>query len=242
MPACTTRSDYIAPSIDLSVAFHRSEPDEPWLYAQASAPSASGGLVACESRVWARGGTLLAVGAGQLLCRPGHPSSTPPSPFVASETHNLCGPGRNAWLASGVEDRHTAGLYLEMTDLPLDAYAGERVPAVLALPGAERATWWRNVHRDRDDLPRVLPEFDHLGVYEVGEEFRAAGPRPGVSGAPLPSIPAPRTGRADGPAHDRAVARADLAEGARAGPRNFATGPTSCTSATSPRPPCPATP
>jgi acyl-CoA thioesterase-2 len=65
---------YIAPSIDLSVAFHRSRPDEPWLYAQASCPSASAGLVACESRVWARDGTLLAVGAGQLLCRPGQPS------------------------------------------------------------------------------------------------------------------------------------------------------------------------
>jgi acyl-CoA thioesterase-2 len=64
---------YIAPSIDLSVAFHRSRPDEPWLYAQASCPSASAGLVACESRVWARDGTLLAVGAGQLLCRPGQP-------------------------------------------------------------------------------------------------------------------------------------------------------------------------
>lgn len=63
-------SPYIAPSLDLSVAFHRSKPDEPWLFGQATAPSASGGLVACESRVWARGGELLAVGASQLLCRP----------------------------------------------------------------------------------------------------------------------------------------------------------------------------
>jgi acyl-CoA thioesterase-2 len=63
-------SPYIAPSIDLSVAFHRSRPDEQWLYAQGTAPSASGGLIACESRVWARDGTLLAVGASQLLCRP----------------------------------------------------------------------------------------------------------------------------------------------------------------------------
>jgi acyl-CoA thioesterase II len=61
---------YIAPSIDLSVAFHRSMPEEPWLYAQATAVSASGGVVGCESRVWSRDGTLLAVGAGQLLCRP----------------------------------------------------------------------------------------------------------------------------------------------------------------------------
>ena len=62
---------YIAPSIDLSVAFHRFEADEPWLFAQATAPSAAGGLIGCESRVWSRGGRLLAVGASQLLCRPG---------------------------------------------------------------------------------------------------------------------------------------------------------------------------
>ena len=81
-----------------------------------------------------------------------------------------------------MEDRVTAGLYLEMTDLPLDSYARERVPAVLGLPGVERATWWRNVNRDRDDLPRVLPEFDHLGVYEVDATFRAPKPPAGVSG------------------------------------------------------------
>jgi hypothetical protein len=81
-----------------------------------------------------------------------------------------------------VEDRHTAGLYLEMTDRPVDAYVAERVPAVLGLPAAERATWWRNVHRDRDDLPRVLPEFDHLAVYEVGDAFTAPTTPDGVSG------------------------------------------------------------
>src|SRR6476646_5380923 len=60
-----------------------------------------------------------------------------------------------------VEDRITPGLYLEMTDQPLDGYTRERVPALLARPGVHRATWWRNVHRDRTDLPPVLPEFDH---------------------------------------------------------------------------------
>jgi acyl-CoA thioesterase-2 len=63
-------SRYIAPSIDLLVAFHRFRPVEPWLFAQASTPSASAGLVGCEGRVWSRDGTLLAVGASQLLCRP----------------------------------------------------------------------------------------------------------------------------------------------------------------------------
>ena len=70
-----------------------------------------------------------------------------------------------------MEDRRTPGLYLEMTDRALDAYARDRVTTLLAHPGVQRATWWRNVHRDRDDLPRVLPEFDHLGVYEVDDAF-----------------------------------------------------------------------
>ena len=81
-----------------------------------------------------------------------------------------------------VEDRHTAGLYLEMTDQPVDRYVEQRVPEILALPAVERATWWRNVHRDRDDLPRVLPEFDHLAVYEVGEAFTAPTPPDDIAG------------------------------------------------------------
>jgi hypothetical protein len=70
-----------------------------------------------------------------------------------------------------VEDRLTPGLYLEMTDGDIDDYARQRVPAVLAHPGVQRATWWRNAHPDRDDLPRVLPECGHLGVYEVDAGF-----------------------------------------------------------------------
>jgi len=81
-----------------------------------------------------------------------------------------------------MEDRLTAGLYLEMTDLPAGTYASARVPEVLAMPSVDRATWWRNERRDRDDLPRVLPEFDLLGAYEVGEAFIPPVPPEGVSG------------------------------------------------------------
>ncbi len=81
-----------------------------------------------------------------------------------------------------MEDRITAGLYLEMTDLALDRYASTRVPEVLAQPGGQRATWWRNVQRGRTDLPPVLPEFDHLGVYEVDDGFVAPSPPAGISG------------------------------------------------------------
>ncbi len=49
-------------------------PEEPWLYAAgASRRARAGGLIGCESRVWARDGTLLGVGASQLLCRPAAP-------------------------------------------------------------------------------------------------------------------------------------------------------------------------
>ena len=81
-----------------------------------------------------------------------------------------------------MEDRHTAGLYLEMTDMPLDEYAARSgAGGARAARGVERATWWRNVHRDRDDLPRVLPEFDHLGVYEVDRRVPPARPPAGIS-------------------------------------------------------------
>ncbi|HEY5077164.1 MAG TPA: hypothetical protein VIJ48_06660 [Acidimicrobiia bacterium] len=81
-----------------------------------------------------------------------------------------------------MEDRITPGLYLEMTDHPIDEYARDRVPSVLASPGVQRATWWRNVQRDRTDLPAVLTEFDHLGVYEVDDTFHAPDPPSGIDG------------------------------------------------------------
>jgi len=67
------RGPYIAPSIDIAAGFHRFRPDEPWLYAQATATSAGGGVIGGDARVWARDGTLLAVGSSQLLCRPAPP-------------------------------------------------------------------------------------------------------------------------------------------------------------------------
>ena len=75
-----------------------------------------------------------------------------------------------------MEDRETPVLYLEMTEATPDDYARDRVKDVLALPGVERATWWRNVYRDRPDLPRELPEFDTLGVYECDPSFVAPSP------------------------------------------------------------------
>jgi acyl-CoA thioesterase-2 len=64
------RHSYMAPSIDISAGFHRFRSDEQWLYSESRATSAANGLVGGDGRVWARDGTLLAVGASQLLCRP----------------------------------------------------------------------------------------------------------------------------------------------------------------------------
>lgn len=84
-----------------------------------------------------------------------------------------------------MEDRLTDALYLEMTDAAAADYADGRVPAVLATPDVRRATWWENVNRNRSDLPRKLPEFSLLGVYEVGETFAPPPPSADLTGAHL---------------------------------------------------------
>ncbi len=92
----------------------------------------------------------------------------------------------------------TPALYLEMTDRDADEYAAGRVPEVLVLPGVERATWWANVMRDRDDLPRALPEFDLLGVYEVGRDFAPPEAPDDVRGHFFRRTPRPGQGRITG--------------------------------------------
>jgi hypothetical protein len=97
-----------------------------------------------------------------------------------------------------MEDRQTPVLYLEMTEATPDAYAKERVGDVRALPGVERATWWRNVYRDRPDLPRELPEFDTLGVYECDASFVAPPTPDGIAGHHFVRTPRPGQGRLTG--------------------------------------------
>ena len=99
-----------------------------------------------------------------------------------------------------MEDRLTQGLYLEMTDaMTPDEYAERRVGDVLGGNGVKRATWWRNLKRDRRDLPRVLDEFDTLGVYEVDRTFTAPGDVPdGVTGHHFWRTPRPGQGRLTG--------------------------------------------
>jgi len=93
-----------------------------------------------------------------------------------------------------VEDRLAPGLYLEMTDLSPDLYAAERVAPVLSLPGVEGATWWANQRPGRDEFPRSLPEFETLGVYEVGDAFRAPLTPTGIRGHHFRRTPRPAQG------------------------------------------------
>jgi hypothetical protein len=97
-----------------------------------------------------------------------------------------------------MEDRFTPGLWLEMTSLTPEDYANTRVPEVLARPGVERATWWENVHIDRADLPRVLPEFTLLGVYEVDDSFEAPITPDGIDGLHFRRTPRPGQGSLSG--------------------------------------------
>lgn len=99
-----------------------------------------------------------------------------------------------------MEDRDTPGLYLEMTDaMSPEDYADRRVGDVLEHPGVGRATWWRNLKRDRRDLPRVLDEFDALGVYEVDRAFTPPDALPeGISGHHFLRTPRPGQGRLTG--------------------------------------------
>jgi hypothetical protein len=97
-----------------------------------------------------------------------------------------------------VEDRNTPGLYLEMTDRAVAEYVEDRVPAVLDRVGAQRATWWENCVRDRTDLPRKLPEFSHLAVYEIDETFEPPSTPAGITGHHFRRTGRPGQGRLTG--------------------------------------------
>ncbi|HVM08853.1 MAG TPA: thioesterase family protein [Acidimicrobiales bacterium] len=60
---------FIAPSLDLYVAFHDPRPESAWLLADGSGPIARDGLMAWNGRMWSEDGALVATGTGQLLCR-----------------------------------------------------------------------------------------------------------------------------------------------------------------------------
>ena len=60
---------FIAPSLDLSVQFHRLADLGEWLLCSGESGIAERGLVGFRSGVWTEDGRLAASGSGQLLCR-----------------------------------------------------------------------------------------------------------------------------------------------------------------------------
>ncbi|WP_421119503.1 acyl-CoA thioesterase [Aquihabitans daechungensis] len=60
---------FIAPTLDLNVAFHRPTSAEEWLLCDGTAPLSTGGLLPWTARVWSPSGQLHASGGGQCLYR-----------------------------------------------------------------------------------------------------------------------------------------------------------------------------
>jgi len=67
---------FIAPTLDLNVAFHRPPAGEDWLLCDGVAPLSTAGLFGWTARVWSQGGNLHASGGGQCLYRRLAPGSS----------------------------------------------------------------------------------------------------------------------------------------------------------------------
>lgn len=60
---------FIAPNLDLYVAFHTVAPVDEFFLVEARGSAAGAGLLGGQVRIWSRGGTLAATANSQLLCR-----------------------------------------------------------------------------------------------------------------------------------------------------------------------------
>jgi hypothetical protein len=93
-----------------------------------------------------------------------------------------------------VEDRNTPGLYLELGDVAPEVYAARRAPELLARPGVDRVTWWKNNVPGRDELPMEVPDGTLLGVAEVDDTFTAPTPVAGTTARHFRRFPRPSQG------------------------------------------------
>ena len=68
-PHAWRRPPFMAPTLDLSVAFHRPTSACDWLLCDGAAPLSTEGLFGWSARIWSEGGQLHASGGGQCLYR-----------------------------------------------------------------------------------------------------------------------------------------------------------------------------
>jgi len=73
-PHAWQQPPFIAPTLDLNVAFHQPTSKEEWLLCDGAAPLSTGGLFGWTARIWSPSGRLHASGGGQCLYR----RTTPP--------------------------------------------------------------------------------------------------------------------------------------------------------------------
>jgi acyl-CoA thioesterase-2 len=69
-PHAWSEPPFIAPTLDVSAAFHRLAAAEPWLLVEGTSPVATDALMGWTARVWTTSGSLVASGGGQTLFRP----------------------------------------------------------------------------------------------------------------------------------------------------------------------------
>lgn len=68
-PHAWKQEPWMAPTLDLNVAFHRPTSGEEWLLCDGTAPVSTGGLFGWTARVWSTDRRLMASGGGQCLYR-----------------------------------------------------------------------------------------------------------------------------------------------------------------------------
>ena len=97
-----------------------------------------------------------------------------------------------------MEDRISPILYLELSDLTPEDYGSSRARDVLAQPGVERATWWRNLNPHRKDFEPDfvfrVPDFATLGIYEAKPDFVPPALPDGIRGIHFRHYPRPGQG------------------------------------------------
>ena len=115
-----------------------------------------------------------------------------------------------------MEDRTTAGLYLEMGDGPADGFR-RRAEALAERAGVDRVTWWENCVPGRRDLPMRIEDRSMLAVAEVTAGFSAPEAPAGATAHCFRRHRASQPGRPHRTTHQRPPGGVDQPPTARAG-------------------------